>query len=87
MKKEILVNLAYVSIVFTVVAQCIVGGSFYFGQGCFLIANTINVIRDFMLKRPAADKIKNVTFWAITIGIILFNYFLKKAWQDKKVML
>lgn len=79
MKKNLLINLAYVSIVFTVVAQCVVGGSFYVGQGCFLIANLVNVGRDFALNRPAADKVKNVTFLAITIGIILFNYFLKKA--------
>lgn len=79
MKKNVLVNLAYVSIVFTVIAQCIVGGSFYFGQGCFLIANAVNVGRDFALNRPSADKVKNITFLGITIGIILFNYFLKKA--------
>lgn len=79
MKKRILVDLAYVSIVFTVLGQCIVGGSFYIGQVGFLIANTVNIVRDFALKRPAADKIKNVTFWAITVGIIFFNYFLKRA--------
>lgn len=79
MKKNILINLAYVSIAFTVIAQCIVGGNFYIGQICFLIANTVNVGRDFALNRPSADKIKNVTFWAITIGIIFFNYFLKKC--------
>lgn len=79
MKKRILVDLAYVSIVFTVIGQCVVGGNFYIGQAGFLIANMVNVGRDFALNRPAADKIKNVTFLGITIGIILFNYFLKKA--------
>lgn len=79
MKKNILINLAYISILFTVIGQCVVGGNFYIGQGGFLIANLVNVGRDFALNRPAADKIKNVTFLAITIGIILFNYFLKKA--------
>lgn len=79
MRRNILINLTYVVIVFTIIGQCVVGGSFYFGQGAFLVANTVNVFRDFALNRPAADKIKNVTFWAITVGIIFFNYFLKKA--------
>ena len=79
MKNKILVNLAYISIVFTVIGQCVVGGNFYIGQAGFLIANIVNVGRDFALDRPAADKVKNVTFLGITIGIIIFNYFLKKA--------
>ena len=78
MKKEILINLTYIVIIFTVIGQCIVGGNFYMGQGAYLIANAINLFRDFALRRPAADKIKNSTFFAITIGIILFNYFIRK---------
>lgn len=79
MKKNLLVNLAYVSIALTVIGQCVVGGNFYVGQFVYLLANTVNVGRDFALNRPAADKIKNVTLLGITIGLILFNYFLKRA--------
>lgn len=77
MKRNILINLTYVVIIFTIVGQCIVGGNFYLGQFAYLIANCINTIRDFALNRPAADKVKNTTFLAITIGIILFNYLIR----------
>ena len=78
MKRNILINLTYVVIIFTIIGQCIVGGSFYLGQFAYLIANCINTVRDFALNRPAADKVKNTTFLAITIGIILFNYLIKR---------
>ena len=78
MKRNILINLTYVVIIFTIIGQCIVGGSFYLGQFAYLIANCINTVRDFALNRPAADKVKNITFLAITIGIILFNYLIKR---------
>ena len=47
MKRNILINLTYVVIIFTIIGQCIVGGSFYLGQFAYLIANCINTIRDF----------------------------------------
>lgn len=78
MKRNILINLTYVVIIFTIIGQCVVGGNFYIGQFAYLIANCINTVRDFALNRPAADKVKNTTFLAITIGIILFNYLIKR---------
>ena len=45
------------------------------GQSIWLIANTIALARDFALKRPIADKIKNATLWAITCGLVA-SYFI-----------
>lgn len=78
MKRNFLVNLTYVVIILTIIGQCTVGGNFYIGQFAYLIANCINTFRDFALNRPAADKVKNTTFLAITIGIILFNYLIRR---------
>lgn len=64
-------DILYIAMALTIIAQTTVGASFFIGQGLFLVANIIYTCRDFALKRPRADKIKNVSFTAITIGIIL----------------
>lgn len=69
-------NLAYFAIVVTVIGQCTVGVNFFFGQFAYLVANIVNCARDIVLKRPRADKIKNFTFLGITIGLMLFRYFI-----------
>ena len=56
-----------------IVAQCTVGEWFFFGQAIYLIANIVNVVRDFVLNRPKSDKIKNVSFSAITVSLILIR--------------
>lgn len=56
-----------------IIGQCTVGELFFFGQAVYLIANGLNVIRDFVLKRPISDKVKDVCFSAITIGLILIK--------------
>lgn len=68
-------GLAYVSIVLTVIGQCVMGVNFYFGQGAYLLSNIVNCTRDIILHRPKADKIKNFTFLGITIGLMLLRYF------------
>ena len=56
-----------------IIGQCTVGEWFFFGQAVYLMANGLNVIRDFVLKRPISDKVKDVCFSAITIGLILIR--------------
>ena len=73
MKNKILINLAYASIALTVIGQCVVGGNFYVGQFAYLLANAVNVGRDFALNRPVADKIKNFTFLGITAGLMILQ--------------
>ena len=64
-------NLNYVVLMGLIIAQCIIGKWYLVGQGIYLICNTISVTRDFVLKRPKADKIKDLSCTAITIGLIL----------------
>ncbi len=71
--ERIMINIAYVSIALTVLGQITVGHLFYVGQGAYLVANIINCTRDIILGRPRADKVKNFTFFGITIGLIVLN--------------
>lgn len=69
-------QLQLLTLALTIVGQCVIGGFFFLGQGIWLIANIISLIRDFKLNRPYADKVKNATMTAITIGIIASYLFL-----------
>lgn len=68
-------NVQLFVLMLTIIGQVTVGASFIIGQGVWLIANTIALVRDFALKRPVADKIKNATLWAITCGLVA-SYFI-----------
>lgn len=63
-------NLQYVTLVLLIIAQCTVGSVFYIGQGLYLGANIVSVVRCFVLDRPLADKVKDLCCLAITIGLI-----------------
>ena len=78
-KREFIENLQYVVLVALIVGQCTVGANFYLGQCVYLFANVVAVYRCFKLRRPAADKVKDTTCLAITIGLIIFNLFIKKG--------
>ena len=71
-------NIGYLVMALLLIGQITVGWLFMLGQGAYLVGNVLNVIRDFKLKRPAADKVKNVCFTAITIGLIVI-YFIKRG--------
>ena len=72
-KEKFWENSMYAVIVLLVIGQITVGWLFYVGQGAYLIGNIINVLRDFKMNRPKADKIKNLLFTAITIGLIMLR--------------
>lgn len=73
MKEEFWDNMGYLILVLLLVGQITVGWAFFIGQGAYLIGNLINVVRDFKLDRPKADKVKNICFTAITIGLIIIK--------------
>ena len=74
MKIKIFENLQFVTLVLLIVGQCTVGSNFYVGQFIYLGANIVATIRNFVLKRAVADKVKDICCLAITIGLILFNF-------------
>ena len=71
--KKIVENAQYITLALLIIAQCVVGGNFYLGQGIYLAANVISVFRCFALERPAADKVKDIACTAVTVGLIVFN--------------
>lgn len=84
MKEKFFENLQFVVLIGLIVAQCLVGSNFYLGQFIYLGCNTISVARNFALDRPLADKVKDCACFGITLGLILFNYFLKKQLTTTK---
>lgn len=64
-------NLNYVVLMGLIIAQCVIGKWYLVGQGIYLLCNLISASRSFILKRPKADKIKDLSCTAITIGLIL----------------
>lgn len=73
-KRKFFENLQYIVLIGLIIGQCTVGVNFYFGQSVYLLCNLILVIRNFVLRRPPADKVKDCTCLGITIGLILFKY-------------
>ena len=58
-----------------ILAQCIVRVSYPAGQFLYLAANLLAVARCFALDRPRADKVKDVSCLAITLGLLGMYYF------------
>lgn len=61
----------YIAVAMTVLGQVIIGWQYYIGQGSFLIANVIYVVRDIKLERPKSDIIKDVIFSGLTISLMV----------------
>lgn len=64
-------NLQLAVLAGTIAGQVIIGASFIFGQVIWLICNITALVRDFVLHRPPADKIKNAALTGITAGLII----------------
>lgn len=70
-KEKIFDSLCYVVLIGLIVAQCVIGKWYLIGQSIYLICNIIMVTRDVVLKRTKADKVKDCSCTAITLGLIL----------------
>lgn len=63
----------YVTLALCVFGQITVGYFYLIAQAAYLIANTAGVIRDFALKLPNANKVKDIVFTGITIALIVIR--------------
>ena len=61
----------YVTLALCIFGQIAVGYIYLIAQAMYLIANIASVVRDFALKLPTANKVKDICFTAITIGLIV----------------
>ena len=60
----------YISLALCIFGQITVGYIYLISQAAYLIANIVSVARDFRMGLPTANKVKDIFFTAITIGLI-----------------
>lgn len=65
--------MGYVGIALLLVGNVTVGKYYLFAQVLYLIANGMNTYRSFSLGQSSADKVRNILFTAVTIGLIIIN--------------
>ena len=68
-------NIAYINIGLCLIANITVGYFYMFAQILYLLCNLTNVFRNIFLKRPTADKIRDIAFLGVTIGLIILRFF------------
>ena len=81
MKKEIKNKMlwelvGYIGLAMCIFGQITVGYWYLLAQCVYLVANVASVIRSFALELPSANKVKDIFFTAITLGLIVI-YFVK----------
>lgn len=64
-------NAAYLALCGTIIGQIVSTQSVLAAQIIWLIANVINIARDYALDRPRADKVRDWALSGITGGIII----------------
>lgn len=65
----------YLTLAICVGCQIIVGYVYLVAQFGYLTANVLGVARDFALNLPNANKVKDIVFTGITIGLIIIRIF------------
>lgn len=72
MKKEIIWEIVgYIGLALCVFGQIAIGWVYLVAQCAYLLANISGVVRDFALKLPNANKVKDIVFTAITLALIV----------------
>ena len=74
MKKEIIWEIVgYIGLALCVFGQIAIGWVYLVAQCAYLLANISGVARDFALKLPNANKVKDIVFTAITLALIVIR--------------
>lgn len=63
--------IGYITLALCVVGQIAVGYLYIPAQLAYLAANALSVVRDFALCLPRSNKVKDICFTAITVGLII----------------
>ena len=72
MKKETVWEIVgYIGLALCVFGQIAIGWVYLVAQCAYLLANISGVVRDFALKLPNANKVKDIVFTAITLALIV----------------
>lgn len=68
-------NLQVAVLALTIMGQALVGGLYLIAQFIWLVANMISLIRNFVLGRPMADKIKDGGLCGLTVALIALRVY------------
>ena len=72
MKKTVFWEIiGYITLALCVFGQIAVGQMYLIAQTAYLIANVASVIRDFALKLPPANIVRDICFTGISIALII----------------
>lgn len=66
-------NLQLIVLSGTILGQILVGGLYFVAQSIWLACNILALVRDFVLGRPAADKVKNAALCGLTLALIVLR--------------
>ena len=65
--------IGYITLALCVFGQIAVGYWYMVAQLAYLISNIAAVVRDFALKLPPANKVRDIVFTAITVALIVIK--------------
>ena len=68
-------GIGYFTLALCIFGQITVGTWYLLAQFGYLIANALGVARDFALNLPKANKVRDLAFSAITLGLIVVRLF------------
>lgn len=63
----------YIALFGCIVGQITIGYWYLFAQGVYLFCNVAATVRCFVIKQNNSDKVKNITFTAITLSLIIIR--------------
>lgn len=66
--------IGYTTLILCVIGQITVGYFYLLAQFGYLLANGLGVVRDFALNLPNANKVRDIVFTGITIGLIIIRF-------------
>lgn len=64
-------TVGYITLALCIFGQIAVGYVYIVAQIIYLIANVATVVRDFAINLPTANKVRDICFTAITVGLIV----------------
>ena len=67
--------IGYLGLALCLFGQITIGWFYLVAQFAYLIANVTGVVRDIALKLPKSNTVRDITFTAITIALIVIRIF------------
>ena len=68
--RKIWENMQYFNLALTIAGQLLVAELYLIAQGIWTFANVIALVRDFVLKRPAADIVRDTGMLALSVSLV-----------------